>query len=157
MKKALHPSNLEGHLGYWLRCLSNFVSESFAKKLSMHNISVAQWVLLRILYDNSGITLNNISQLIGIDKSSASRMVERLVQRKLIHRTAGEDRRSIGLTLTNTAEKLIPQLAKLADDNDKVFFKNLTSKQRKDFLLIIKQLLKDNGWTSTTHGNTRIK
>ena len=44
-------SNLEKHLGYWLRCLSNFVSGGFAGKLAARDVSVAQWVVLRTLYD----------------------------------------------------------------------------------------------------------
>jgi len=157
MSKTSHPSDLEDHLGYWLRCLSNFVSGSFEKKLSGHNISVAQWVVLRTLYESSGVTLNQAAQLIGVDKSSLSRMVERLVQRELINRSEGSDRRSVGLTLTVAGKKLLPQLAKLADENDYTFFKSLNEKQRKDFLTTIQQLLSASGWEPTTHGNNRIK
>lgn len=157
MSKTAHPSNLEDHLGYWLRCLSNFVSGNFEKKLSSYDISVAQWVVLRTLYESSGVTLNRAAQLVGVDKSSLSRMVERLVQRGLINRIGGDDRRSIGLNLTTAGKKLVRQLAKLADENDYAFFKNLSEKQRKDFLATIQKLLSANGWEPTTHGNDRIK
>lgn len=157
MSKATRPSDLEDHLGYWLRCLSNFVSGSFEKKLSGHDISVAQWVVLRTLFENSGVTMNQAAQLVGVDKSSLSRMVERLVQRDLINRAEGSDRRSVGLTLTAAGKKLVPQLAKLADENDYAFFKTLNEKQRKDFLTNIQNLLTANGWEPTTHGNDRIK
>ncbi len=157
MRKTKHPSNLEDHLGYWLRCLSNFVSGSFEKKLSGHDISVAQWVCLRTLFESGGVTLNQAAQLIGVDKSSLSRMAERLVQRGLITRAEGGDRRSVGLTLTVAGKKLVPQLARLADENDYVFFKALDETQRKDFLTTIQKLLSANGWEPTTHGNDRIK
>ncbi len=158
MSKAAHtPSNLEDHLGYWLRCLSNFVSGSFEKKLSGHDISVAQWVVLRTLFENSGVTLNQAAQLVGVDKSSLSRMVERLVKRGLINRTEGSDRRSVGLTLTAAGRKIVPQLAKLADENDYAFFKSLNEMQRRDFLKTIQKLLAANGWKPSTHGNDRIK
>lgn len=157
MKKIEHPSNLEDHLGYWLRCLSNFVSRNFEAKLSEHSISVAQWVVLRTLFGNDGVTLNQAAQLVGVDKSSLSRMVERLVQRDLIHRTEGNDRRSIELTLTSTGKKLVPELAKLADENDDFFFKTLNNKQRKDLLLTIQGLLTANGWAFSTNGNDKIK
>lgn len=152
-----HPSNLEDHLGYWLRCLSNFVSGSFEKKLADHEISVAQWVVLRTLFEHGGVTLNQAAHLVGVDKSSLSRMVERLVQRGFIHRAEGSDRRSVGLTLTAAGKKLVPQLAKLADENDYAFFKSLNEKQRKDLLNTIQKLLTANGWEPTTHGNDRIK
>ncbi len=149
-------SNLEKHLGYWLRCLSNFVSGGFAGKLAARDVSVAQWVVLRTLYDNQNVTLNQAAQMVGVDKSSLSRMIERLVRRNLIIRSEGDDRRSLGLALTPTARKLVPQLAKLADQNDESFFKTLSPKQRKEFLRTIQQLLDANGWKLSERGRDRI-
>src|SRR5277367_3545301 len=98
--KEMVPSNLEAHLGYWLRCLSNFVSHRFAERLETQEVTVAQWVVLRALYDASGVTLNQAAKQVGVDKSSLSRMVERLVHKGLVNRLAGGDRRSVGLHLT---------------------------------------------------------
>jgi DNA-binding MarR family transcriptional regulator len=151
------PSNLEQHLGYWLRCLSNFVSHSFAERLAGHDISVAQWVVLRTLYDSGGVTLNEAAAQVGVDKSSLSRMVERLVLRKLVNRAEGDDRRSVGLTLTPAGKKLVPQLAQWADENDAAFFHTLAPKQRAEFLATIKQLLKANGWDASQRGRDRTE
>jgi DNA-binding MarR family transcriptional regulator len=151
------PSNLEEHLGYWLRCLSNFVSHSFAERLAQRDVSVAQWVVLRTLYDRSGVTLNQAAEQVGVDKSSLSRMVERLVQKGLVNRAEGEDRRSVGLTLTGAGKKLVPQLAKLADENDEAFFHTLSTGQREEFLAAIKQLLTANGWDASRHGRDRME
>jgi DNA-binding MarR family transcriptional regulator len=150
-------SNLGDHVGYWLRCLSNFVSYSFAERLAKEDVTVPQWVLLRTLYSHDNITLNQLAQLIGLDKSSVSRMVERLVQRKLVNRDEGNDRRSLGLGLTPDARKLVPRLAKHADQNDASFFKTLSQKQRKEFLGTIKQLLDANGWKSSERGRYGIE
>jgi DNA-binding MarR family transcriptional regulator len=148
---------LEEHLCYWLRCLSNFVSHSFAERLASQGISVAQWVVLRTLYDSSGVTLNEAARQVGADKSSLSRMVERLVQKGLVNRTDGDDRRSVGLTLTAAGKKLVPRLAKLADENDAAFFHTLAAKQRAEFLATIKQLLRANGWDPSQRGRDRME
>ena len=139
------PSNLEDHLGYWLRCLSNQVHHSFAKKLSSHNISVAQWVVLRVLYDNDNLDLSRAAELIGVDKSTLSRMVDRLVGRGLAQRSEGKNRRSVRLSLSPVALELVPKLARLADENDEEFFKHITSARKKELLDIIKELLIANG------------
>ncbi len=152
-----HPSNLEDHIGYWLRCLSNFVSHSFADKLAAHDISVAQWVVLRTLYDSQHITLNDAAALIGVDKSSLSRMVQRLVERELVIRSEGNDRRSLSLSLTATSKELVPKLAALADKNDDAFFHSLSEKERVQFLGMIKQLLKANGWQQSMRGRDRME
>ncbi|MGH7980209.1 MAG: MarR family winged helix-turn-helix transcriptional regulator [Limisphaerales bacterium] len=151
------PSELRRHVGYWLRCLSNLVSNAFAEKLAGRDISVAQWVVLRTLYNQGAVTLNEAAEAVGVDKSSLSRMVERLVQKGLLIRAEGEDRRSVGLTLTSAAMKLVPQLARLADKNDKEFFHTLSGKDRRNFLTAIKRLLDANGWDATRHGRDSME
>jgi DNA-binding MarR family transcriptional regulator len=151
------PSHLHSHVGYWLRCLSNLVSSTFAERLAKRDISVAQWVVLRTLYDKRDVTLKEAAEEVGVDKSSLSRMVERLVQKGLLNRDEGGDRRSVGLSLTPGAMKLVPQLAKLADENDEEFFHSLSAGQREEFLAAIKQLLDANGWDETKRGRDRMK
>ena len=151
------PSDLNMHIGYWLRCLSNFVSSTFAERLAKLDVSVAQWVVLRTLYDNDGVTLNRAAAEVGVDKSTLSRMIERLVQKGLVNRAEGEDRRSLGLALTPTGKKLVLQLAKLADENDEAFFGAFSSKQRQEFLATIKHLLKANGWDVAHRGHDRME
>jgi DNA-binding MarR family transcriptional regulator len=121
------------------------------------DFSVAQWVVLRTLYDSSGVTLNEAAAQVGVDKSSLSRMVERLVQKGLVNRTQGDDRRSVGLTLTPAGKKLVPQLAQMADENDAAFFNTMASKQRSEFLATIKQLLTANGWDASQRGRDRME
>ncbi|HXD00676.1 MAG TPA: MarR family transcriptional regulator [Verrucomicrobiae bacterium] len=150
-------SKLDDHIGFWLRCLSNFVSHSFAEKLSKEGVTVAQWVVLRTLYDHQNITLSHLAELVGLDKSSVSRMVERLVLRQLVNRSEGSDRRSLGLSLTPAARKLVPKLARLADQNDESFFNSLSAGQSHEFLATIKQLLDANGWKKSERGRDGIE
>jgi DNA-binding MarR family transcriptional regulator len=156
MKKSI-PSDLEDHLGYWLRCLSNFVSHGFAERLTKQDVSVAQWVVLRTLYDSNGVTLNEAARQVGVEKSTLSRMVERLVKKGLANRSVGQDRRSVGLALTPAGKMLVLQLAKLADENDEAFFRPLSSRQREGLLTTIKQLLAANGWNVATRGRDRME
>lgn len=151
------PSRLEDHLGYWLRCLSNFVSHRFADRLARQDVTVAQWVVLRTLYDCDGATLNQAAEKVGVDKSSLSRMVERLVQKDLVTRSEGGDRRSVGLRLTPGGKKTVLQLAALADENDQAFFQALSLRQRAQFLKTIKHLLTANGWDAATRGRDRME
>ena len=153
----MNPSELHDHVGYWLRCLSNLVSSTFAEKLASRDISVAQWVVLRTLYNKREVALNKAAAEVGVDKSSLSRMVERLVQKGLLIRAEGSDRRSVGLTLTPAAMKLVPQLAKLADENDEGFFNSLSTQQREEFLATIKGLLDANGWDPAKRGRDRME
>jgi DNA-binding MarR family transcriptional regulator len=151
------PSQLDAHLGYWLRCLSNFVSHAFAERLARRGLSVAQWVVLRTLYDSRGVTLNEGARRIGVDKSTLSRMVNRLMHKGWLSRAAGPDRRSLELKLTVAGRTIVRQAAKSADENDAAFFHPLTPRQRTQFLSTIRQLLAANGWDLAARGRDRME
>ena len=48
-------SHLEAHLGYWLRFVSNHVSHAFSRKLFARDVTVAEWVVLRELYERDAV------------------------------------------------------------------------------------------------------
>lgn len=150
-------SNLQDHIGYWLRCLSNFVSHHFAMRLEKHDVSVAQWVVLRLLHDRPGISQNETAALVGVDKSSLSRLLERLLVKELVSRSPWvNDQRFMQLQLTAKGKKLVPLLAAAADENDRRFFNGLSESEQRQFLATIRQLLRVNGWKSAERGHDRL-
>ena len=42
-------SELTDHTGYWMRMVSNAVSQEFARKVSDEDVTVAEWVFMRAL------------------------------------------------------------------------------------------------------------
>jgi DNA-binding MarR family transcriptional regulator len=147
------PSQLEDHLGYWLRCLSNFVHRGFAARLERHGVSVPQWVVLRSLLDREHTSLGELAQAVGVDNGALSRMIERLVQKGLVRReTDAESRRAVRLGLTEEGKKLVPLLAREADENDAEFFGVLDEAERRRLLETVRTLLSENGWRAETHG-----
>jgi DNA-binding MarR family transcriptional regulator len=148
--KSKHPSQLEDHLGYWLRCLSNLVSHGFAKRLEKHDVSVPQWVVLRCLYDTQNTSLNELASTIGVDNGALSRMVERLLQKRLVVReTDPANRRTVRLRLTDAGNALVPVLANEADENDAAFFAAVGDAERRRLLKTVRTLLTKNGWQGT--------
>jgi len=144
--KTERPSRLEDHLGYWLRCLSNLVSHAFAERLAKHDVSVAQWVVLRCLYEAEETSLKELADLVGVDNGALSRMLERMLQKGLVHREAGpEDRRTVRIRLTEAGKKLLPVLAREADKNDEAFFGVVSEEERAHLLAIVQSLLTKNG------------
>ncbi len=106
------PSQLEDHLGYWLRCLSNYVHQGFASRLERHDVTVPQWVVLRSLLDREHTSLNELARAIGVDNGALSRMVERLLQKGLVLReTDAGNRRAVRIGLTEAGKRWGPSLA----------------------------------------------
>jgi DNA-binding MarR family transcriptional regulator len=136
------PSELTDHLGYWLRLLSNHVSEAFAERLGRHEVSVPQWVVLRVLFDHDSLPLKEVVARVGVDQGSLSRMVERLMARGLVERREDTaDRRAVAISLTGEGRWLVPMLAREADENDRVFFAPLSEQKRGEFLEMIRVLI----------------
>lgn len=83
-------------------------------------------------------------------------MVDRLIQKELLYRAEGVDRRSVRLSLSPSGKKLVPILTQLADENDHYFFRSLSTKEQEHLLETIKALLKSNNWDKSKRGKDRM-
>jgi DNA-binding MarR family transcriptional regulator len=123
-------SGLESHLGYWLRFVSNQVSQAFSEKLKTQNVSVAEWVVLRELYHVDRAP-SALAERIGMTRGAITKIADRLLAKSLAARTASEkDGRSQMLALTRQGRTLVPKLAAIADRNDAEFFGHLSPRER---------------------------
>jgi DNA-binding MarR family transcriptional regulator len=126
-------NGLEAHLGYWLRYVSNHVSHAFAVKLAGRGVTVAEWVVLRQLYDDGAVAPSYLADRLGMTRGAISKLAERLALKSLIARKDSRgDRRSHLLEITNAGRALVPELAALADRNEEEFFGHLSARARKE-------------------------
>lgn len=124
-------SDLEDHLGFWLRYVSNHVSDRFAKLLAARGVSGSEWVALRVLYGQSAANHSSLIEVLGMTKGAASKVITRLEAKGLAQRSQAEaDGREQNLALTPKGKKLVPTLAALADENDAHFFGHLSRAQK---------------------------
>jgi len=136
-------SELESHLGYWLRFVSNHVSIAFRAKVEAAGVSVSEWVVLRQLYDGHYTAAGAIAEAIGMTKGAVSKVVTRLEEKRLLERRIlEEDRRQQGLALTARGRALVPVLAHLADENDAEFFGHLPTRRRAELLALLRELVR---------------
>ena len=80
-------SSLESHLGYWLRYVSNHVSHAFALKLAAGGVTVAEWVVLRELYDGESAP-SALADRLGMTRGAISKLADRLIAKDMIVRRA---------------------------------------------------------------------
>jgi DNA-binding MarR family transcriptional regulator len=131
MPPASHVSGLEDHLGYWLRYVSNQVSHAFSRKVESRGVTVAEWVMLRELYEADAMAPSTLADRLGMTRGAISKLVDRLAAKSLVTRTAGKnDRRYQELALTPAGRARVPELSALADQNDAEFFGHLSPQQR---------------------------
>lgn len=142
MPKNIEVAKLTSHLGYWMRVISNNVSFAFANKLEASGVTVAEWVILREMYSHHGITSpSNIAHLTGLTRGAVSKLISRLLEKRLVHRReSSDDRRYQEIELTIEASDLVPELAALADQNDEEFFSCLTQSERTQLKNILQKI-----------------
>jgi len=139
-------SELEAHLGYWLRAVSNHVSHAFKTKVEEHGVTVAEWVVLRALFDGGGVKPSELATTLGLTRGAISKLVGRLVAKDLVSiRSDVRDGRAQLVTMKASGRRLVPLLAALADKNDAEAFGHLDQKQRTSLLATLKMVAEYHG------------
>ena len=142
-------SGLKTHLGFWLRYVSNHVSYAFARRLEGEDVTVAEWVVMRALYDADVMAPSRLAEELGLTRGAVTKLADRLIAKALVVRKADpEDGRAQTLALTREGRKLVPRLAGLADANDQAFFGHLAARERKALEQILKAIVERQGLTA---------
>jgi DNA-binding MarR family transcriptional regulator len=137
------------HLGYWMRFVSNHVSQAFARKVEPLGVTVAEWVLMRQLMDVEALAPSRLADRMGMTRGAVSKLADRLIAKSLIERAADpNDGRAQTLTLTRSGRALVPKLAALADVNDAEFFDCLAPEDRAALLRILRDIVEERGLKS---------
>lgn len=142
-------AELTDHLGYWLRHVSNHVSHAFARKLAGKDVTVAEWVLLRVLHGHPPMPPSHIAETMGMTRGAVTKLADRLLAKSLIARDSSpDDGRSHTLSLTVRGAQLVPELAALADQNEAECFAHLSEEDRSTLLHILKETVSRLGLTA---------
>jgi DNA-binding MarR family transcriptional regulator len=140
-------SRLEDHTGYWMRFVSNHVSYAFRQKVESRGVTVAEWVLIRELFDSPAANPSQLADRLGMTRGAISKLVDRLCRKELAKRTFPEgDRRFQTVSLTGAGRKLAPTLARLADENDREFFGHLTQEECSRLVHLLKEIVHRHEW-----------
>jgi DNA-binding MarR family transcriptional regulator len=153
MPSSPRPSDLTSHLGYWLRYVSNHVSHAFALKVEAKGVTVAEWVVLRDLYETGAIAPSGLAERLGMTRGAISKLADRLIDKLLVAREANaEDARAQTLALTQKGYRLVPELAALADENDAEFFGHLKPEEWLVLERVLKGIVERRGLKSVPVG-----
>ena len=147
MTKKTEISELEKHVGYWLRFVSNHVSHAFMQKVEAKRVTVAEWAVMREMFEAGPVNPSQLAERLGMTRGAVSKLVERLCGKSLVKRRASDgDRRYQSVALTPKGRKLVPTLAQLADENDQEFFGHLSKDSQAGLVQLLKSLVHRHGW-----------
>jgi DNA-binding MarR family transcriptional regulator len=139
---------LEKFLPYQLAVLARVVSDQFSQKYQKQfTISVPEWRVVAHLSQAEKISIREIYQKVGMDKSKTSRAATRLVEAGYVSKeTNPRDKRLIELSLTGKGRAMIEAITPMALTFDAESLRCLTPSQKAVFTecmtILIEALIK---------------
>ncbi|PWQ96639.1 MarR family winged helix-turn-helix transcriptional regulator [Leucothrix pacifica] len=146
------PLRLHSLPGFWLRCLNASLNNNLQALLkdAEAGIAVSEWIIISILSERPGISINDLAHFAGMHQAPVSRIVEKLTQKSLVSRiTSAEDRRSVSVQLTEEGTKLRDSLHGVGSKNAEINFACLDDEEYAAFMATIKKVLKHHHFDTT--------
>lgn len=99
-------------------------------KANGFTITIDQWLIIKAVLENPGITQNEIGDLVFKDNASVTRIIDLMVKSgyviRYIHQ---EDRRKTNLEVTESGIKIIKDVQKLVEGNRKKALENVSREE----------------------------
>lgn len=99
-------------------------------KANGYTISIDQWLIIKAILENPGITQNEIGDLVFKDNASVTRIIELLVKSEYIIRNQNpDDRRKTNLEVTESGKEIIQKVQNLVEKNQKLALEGISKEE----------------------------
>lgn len=93
---------------YYLARLNRQIKDVMDSTLRKHGLTLVEWRLLQSLADQNSLTICDLAQFAVVDRTVASRLVEKLNERKLVRKVAlAHDKRFVQVSITSKGQNLL--------------------------------------------------
>ncbi|MFD2518896.1 MarR family winged helix-turn-helix transcriptional regulator [Salinimicrobium flavum] len=126
-----------------LMVTGNWVQEQLSEALKPHNLSIAQFNVLRILRGQKGkpASLSYVSDRMIHKMSNTTRLVDKLLEKGLVERiVCPENRRKVEITITQDGLDLLKIVDKVIDEAQNNLLSNLNQEEIDQLILLLKKL-----------------
>ncbi|WP_199533628.1 MarR family winged helix-turn-helix transcriptional regulator [Romboutsia maritimum] len=129
------------NIGKYISQLYRKGSSFIAKGLSSEGIGSGQLMFLLELYRQDGITQDDLTERLNIDKGTTARALKKLEEKEIIVRLKNErDKRVNNIYLTDKGIDAKYRVYKVLDEWDGVLSQNLTIEEKKIVLELLKKI-----------------
>jgi len=137
--------NFDHSLGFVLNDISRLARKEFERRVRRFDLTRAQWLFLFFAARHPGCTQSDLAESLQQEKITVSRQADRLEKAGWIERrNHAADRRAYHLYLRPKAERIVQQLAGVAEDLRSEYLQAVPPARRAtlmDDLLLIKERL----------------
>jgi len=109
--RPLQLGRLGDFIGFRLRRVQNHLAKDFQVASRRFNLKSGLFSSLALIAANPGVSQNQVSQAVGLDKSVTVQIIKELEKRGFVRRKRSDvDRRRYALFVTGKGEKFLNQL-----------------------------------------------
>lgn len=127
-------------IGRLISLLSRYGQIYISKGLKSYNIGSGQYIFIKVLCENDGITTDKLSQMLSIDKGTVTKGIKKLEQNGFVLKELDlDDKRSYKLYATKKAFEVQPYIFGVLKNWTDILSSNLDKDEKKWMLeLLIK-------------------
>jgi DNA-binding MarR family transcriptional regulator len=133
-------TELDGLLGYQLQRSDLTVTDDARRALSTFGLTPAKLAALLLIRANPSCDQTALGRALSINRSSAMKLVNFLVERDLVERRPGRDLRTNALHLTAGAEERIGEMVRALRESDRKMSERLTAAERTQLFGLLRKL-----------------
>jgi DNA-binding MarR family transcriptional regulator len=136
--RAVDYGTLPNHVGYLLRLAQLRVWEDFYGRMGDTGVSPALFSALMLVRGNPGIQQSRLGEALGVARSGAMTMTDRLERLGLVERRADpHDRRAYGLFLTTDGERRMAEFVARVQQHDTLINKVLSPDEHRTLMQLL--------------------
>jgi len=107
-RNGFNAQEFLGSTHVFASAVESILEKHLLEEISGKRLTLPQFNLLRLVAATDAHTISEVALFLGVTKAAASKAVDKLVRRKLLHRREGHpDRREIRLSLTQFSRRLL--------------------------------------------------
>ena len=109
----------------------------YGRKLGLSQV---EWRIVALVGEHAPVSLNELADLLDLDKGQTSRSVSALVARRLMLREYRRDGRGIRITLTARGTEIYGQLMASALERNRVLLSGMTPEEKSQLFAVLDRL-----------------
>ncbi|AKK73516.1 MarR family winged helix-turn-helix transcriptional regulator [Chryseobacterium gallinarum] len=111
-----------------IRAYRNYAQRQL--KANGFTITIDQWLIIKAILENPGITQNEIGDLVFKDNASVTRIIDIMVKSEyIIRHVHPEDRRKTNLKVTESGKEIIEKVQNIVEKNRKTALEGISKKE----------------------------
>ncbi|MET4898495.1 MarR family transcriptional regulator [Sphingomonadaceae bacterium jetA1] len=131
---------LDALIGYQLQMARLRLMDAAYAVLAPYGISPARVTALALIRAQPGLDQSALGRALSINRASAMKLVNLLVERGLVERRAGRNLRSHALHLTGEGETRLPEMIARLRDSEAPLLADLSSTDRATLLQLLQRI-----------------